>query len=411
MELQQIYEAAGRPGAAKLRDAARRQGRQITLKEAQDFLRGQSTAQVFGPPPRSDGKVTSPQLNDRWQCDLMDFKTRTPEKNKVLRAALLCVDVFSRFAYAEPLQGKTASEVAEAFQRILVRVSTSRRVAGKKAAGRPNEVSTDGGNEFKGAFSELLSRLGIAQTWKTSINSLAVVDATTRTLKDITKKDMTAKNSESCVDALPGAVKAYNSNSHSGVMNAAPADVPKSNVLQYELEKQAGYDQAQNTKVHQDRVARLQAAGAFRALLPRSTWTRTGQPRYSDKVYTLQVVSGQEAVATDGSRHAVRDVLPVPQGSTDVQVPRELKGGRPIRDEGAKAALRPFATALKGMLGGGSITLQMAGTRLRAIPGFSEAMAGQKLAGIGALKRFIDLFPEIVVEGRAPKATVRLAGA
>jgi hypothetical protein len=156
MDLQRIYEAAGRPGAAKLRYAARRQGREITLKEAQQFVRGQSTAQVFGPAPRSDGKVTSPQLNDRWQADLIDFKTRTPEKNKGFRAALLCVDVFSRFAYAEPLQCKTAGEVAEAFQRILARVSTGRRVAGKKAAGRPNEVSTDSGNEFKGAFSELL---------------------------------------------------------------------------------------------------------------------------------------------------------------------------------------------------------------------------------------------------------------
>jgi hypothetical protein len=123
--LQRIYETAGRPGAAKLRDAARRQGREISLKEAQDFVRGQSTAQVFGPAPKSDGKVTSPQLNDRWQCDIMDFKTRTPEKNKGFRAALLRVDVFSRFAYAEPLLGKTAAEVAEAFQRVLARVSES----------------------------------------------------------------------------------------------------------------------------------------------------------------------------------------------------------------------------------------------------------------------------------------------
>jgi hypothetical protein len=192
-------------------------------------------------------------------------------------------------------------------------------------------------------------------------------------------------------------------------MNSAPADVPKSTVLQYELEKQAGYDQAQNTRVHQERVARLQAAGAFRALLPKNTWTRTNQPRYSDRVFTLDFVSGQEAVATDGSRHPVRDVLPVPQGSTDVRVPRELTGGRPVRDEGAKVALRPFATALKGMLGSGPITLQMAGARLRAIPGFPEAMAAQRLVGIGALKRFLDLFPEFVLEGRAPKATVRLA--
>ena len=51
----------------------------------------------------------------------------------------------------------------------------------------------------------------------------------------------------------------------------------------------------------------------------------------------------------------------------------------------------------------------MAGTRLRAIPGFSDAMVEQRLAGNGAFQRFLNLFPEFVVEGRAPKATVRLA--
>ena len=86
-----------------------------------------------------------------------------------------------------------------------------------------------------------------------------------------------------------------------------------------------------------------------------------------------------------------------------------MQGGRPIRDEGAKEALRPFAVALRGMLGGGPISLQMAGTRLRAVPGFSEVMVAQRLAGVGALQRFIALFPEFVVEGRAPRATVRLA--
>ena len=125
--------------------------------------------------------------------------------------------------------------------------------------------------------------------------------------------------------------------------------------------------------------------------------------------YSLAFVAGQEAVAADGYRFPVRGVKPVPRGSEDVSVPRALKAGRPIRDTGAKAALAPFATALKGILGDCAITLQMAGTRLRAVPGFSEAMVEQRLAGNGAFKRFLTLFPEFVVEGRAPKATVRLA--
>ena len=114
--------------------------------------------------------------------------------------------------------------------------------------------------------------------------------------------------------------------------------------------------------------------------------------------------------ATDGTTAPIRNVLPVPLGSGDVKVPRELKAGRPIRDEGARTALRPFATALHGFLGpDGSLTLQGAGTKLRAIPGFSEAMAAQKITGRGSLHRFLKLFPEFVVVGKAPKASVRLA--
>ncbi len=110
----------------------------------------------------------------------------------------------------------------------------------------------------------------------------------------------------------------------------------------------------------------------------------------------------------DGTAASVRNVQPLPLGSRDVVAPRELKPGRPIRDDAAKAALGPFATALRSFLGDGSLLLQGAGTKLRGVPGFAEAMAEQKIMGIGAFQRFLNLFPEFVVEGRAPKASVRL---
>ena len=83
MDLQAIYNISGRPGAAKLRDAARRRGLNVSLKEAQNFVRGQSAAQACAAPPKKlAGKVTSPELNQRWQADLLDFKQQNPEKTK-----------------------------------------------------------------------------------------------------------------------------------------------------------------------------------------------------------------------------------------------------------------------------------------------------------------------------------------
>ena len=145
--------------------------------------------------------------------------------------------------------------------------------------------------------------------------------------------------------------------------------------------------------------------------MPKTTWARAGVPRWSEKVREFLHVYGQDVKAVDGTTAPIRNVLPVPLvGSKDVKVPRELQPGRPIRDEGAKATLRPFADALKGFLGpAGKLSLQGAGIKLRQVPNFAEAMVEQKITGIGSFMKFLQLFPEFAVEGQAPKSTVRLA--
>ncbi len=105
-----------------------------------------------------------------------------------------------------------------------------------------------------------------------------------------------------------------------------------------------------NSKLHAERKNKLERAGAFRVVLPRSTWARAGQPRYGDKVYTLKETSEQKAVATDGTTVLIRDTLPAPLGSKDTAVPRILKGGRQARDQESKVILQKYATILRRAL-------------------------------------------------------------
>ena len=155
-------------------------------------------------------------------------------------------------------------------------------------------------------------------------------------------------------------------------------------------------------------MRKLLEAGAFRVLLPTREWGRTGEPRYSEKVHKVDYLVGSAVVSTDGAKFLIRDVLAVPAGSQDVKVPREIRGGNPRRQNAQQVALRPFAEALNGFLGSGSLTLQGAGTKLRQVPGFAAKMAEPRIQGIGALRRFIALFPEFVIECQAPRARVRL---
>ncbi len=76
-----VWEAAGRLGQAKLKDAAKRKGITLSAEEVAAFVRAQLVNQVFAAPPKSAGKVTSPEWNERWQCDLVHYKAKSPEKN------------------------------------------------------------------------------------------------------------------------------------------------------------------------------------------------------------------------------------------------------------------------------------------------------------------------------------------
>ena len=83
------------------------------------FVKAQETRQVFAPLPKSNSKVTSTSIDGVWQVDLIDFKQLDATKNDGHRVVLVVIDVFSRFARAVPLKGKTQAAVTAGFQGIL----------------------------------------------------------------------------------------------------------------------------------------------------------------------------------------------------------------------------------------------------------------------------------------------------
>ncbi len=98
-----------------------------------------------------------------------------------------------------------------------------------------------------------------------------------------------------------------------------------------------------------------------------------------------------------GKRFRIRHCLPVPLNSKDAKA--SVDAGSDAKREGAKELLTLFAQALNGMLGDEGLTLQGAGIKFRPVPGFSEAMVEAKPTGVGALERFIRLFPDMFVDG------------
>ena len=146
-ELRAVWLEAGRPGVDKFYAAVLRSGLAVRRQAAQEFVKRQETRQVFAPGPKSGGRVTAARLDDRWQADLIDWKQMDSSKNKGYTNVLVVVDVFSRFAWAIPMESKTIEATTIAFDGIM-----------RESGRRPLEVDTDGGLEFGPKFTSFLQR-------------------------------------------------------------------------------------------------------------------------------------------------------------------------------------------------------------------------------------------------------------
>ena len=123
----------------------------------------------------------------------------------------MCIDVFSKRAWAVPVRRKTSQNVAEAFEKIL-------------ADGNCNMLHSDKGTEFLNSQS-ILHRRGIK--FYTSENEdlkAAVVERFNRTLKTKMFRYFTHANTRRYLDVLNDLLHSYN-NTHHRSIGMAPSEV------------------------------------------------------------------------------------------------------------------------------------------------------------------------------------------
>jgi transposase InsO family protein len=137
----------GLSAITKLADAAN-----VSYDVAKTFLLKQPIFQIYLPAPK---KLIRPKFentipNETHQMDLLFLPTDTIRRKR-FKYCLTVIDIASRFKGAEPLSSKNANEVSSALVTIYNR-------GGLKY---PKLIHVDSGNEFKGAFNQLLKKHNI----------------------------------------------------------------------------------------------------------------------------------------------------------------------------------------------------------------------------------------------------------
>lgn len=137
-------------------------------------------------------RVLTRGLDDLWQADLVDMLAYA-RFNRNKRYILTVIDVYSKFAWAEPVARKTGELVTQAFARVLSR------------SGRcPALLHTDDGKEFFNAsFTRLMKNRGIRHYSTYSAMKAAVVERFNRTLKGRMWQRFSAQGSYKWLDMLP----------------------------------------------------------------------------------------------------------------------------------------------------------------------------------------------------------------
>ena len=76
-------------------------------------------------------------IDEQWAADLIEV-INIAKSNRGYRYLLAVIDVFSKYAWVEPVKSKTGQDVTTAFEKIL-----------KRSQGRqPQNLQTDNGKEF-----------------------------------------------------------------------------------------------------------------------------------------------------------------------------------------------------------------------------------------------------------------------
>ena len=110
-------------------------------------------------------------IDQQWQMDLADMQSMQ-KFNDGYRYLLVCIDVFSKYAWVVPLKNKTGPSLVNAFKVIL------------SSGHKPEKIMTDQGTEFLNQHCRALMQKEDIELYNTYNETKAsIVERLIRTLK------------------------------------------------------------------------------------------------------------------------------------------------------------------------------------------------------------------------------------
>ena len=212
----ELWRSLNRPGVAKFTAELRRTGYKDAAEVARKTVEQQGAKQIFANPPKYQGKILAERPDQRWAMDIMIFQK--PSKQGFTHI-LVAQDIFSRYAFAEPIRKGTKDGPPIAFKRLMDRTSR-----------RPEIVTTDQDTGFKSAkFEETLEEAGVQHHQFTRArNDMDTVDRLLGLSKRAIAEEQAATGEGGwTIEMVRRIIKGHNQAGHAALTGASPEDLDK----------------------------------------------------------------------------------------------------------------------------------------------------------------------------------------
>ncbi len=296
--MEELYKNYNHPSATKFKEILKQNNVKATNKEINDFVNNYTINQLHK--PVSNYKlnfkfITTNEPYEMLQIDLLDY-TKYSTTNKGYKYILIAIDIFTRYAYAEPIKNKTPSSVLQAFMKFNIKKLTS--------------IYHDSGNEFKGVFLKYLTDNNIIDL-KAELgdhHSLGVIDRFSKTIKTVIEKYMSLDSTTKYYDELPKIVTAYNKTPHSALNNISPNNAFKGDGYDYvKIINQS--KQEYNKSLEKKLTNKIKIGDYVRVKLKKKKFQKGYEITYSNKIYEVKEISGSKVILDDNTKHSINDVI------------------------------------------------------------------------------------------------------
>lgn len=212
-------------------------------------------------------QVVSLYANEIWAMDLVDMSSLV-EYNKQYKYMLTVIDVYTKYAWGEPLKDKKATSVLNALKHI---VEESKR--------KPQRIWVDQGSEFYNKqFNDWCKQNDITIYSTFGESKSVVIERFNRTLKGLMFKQFTATNSRDWVSILSDLLNTYNNKKH-GTIKMTPTEASQTDKT---IEKYTVVDIPKVTK------PKFKVGDHVRISKVKGKFEKGYQPNWTYEVFTVK---------------------------------------------------------------------------------------------------------------------------